>query len=266
MKLDCMEILSCCNPPVSSNGSRLKGKRVAMVTFSSYPADPRPRRAAETLLKEGMTVDLICLGDEKEPRREVLDGLNVARLPISHRRGGVLSYAYNYSAFILLSSLFLAGRSLRRRYDLVYIHNMPDILVLSSLVPKALGAKVILDQHDPMPELMMTIFDLDETSLSVRLLSWLEKWSIARANLVITVNVACKRIFGSRSCPPGKIGVVMNSPDEEIFPFRVTCSYPSPKQASTKHFVMMYHGSLVERNGLDLAVDALRQVRTVVPS
>ena len=71
----------------------------------------------------------------------------------------------------------------RRRYDLVYVHNMPDILVLSSLVPKALGAKVILDQHDPMPELMMTIFDLNETSRSVRLLRWLEKWSIARANL-----------------------------------------------------------------------------------
>jgi len=28
----------------------------------------------------------------------------------------------------------------------------------------------------------------------------------------------------------------------------------------------MYHGSLVERNGLDLAVDALRQVRKAVPS
>ncbi len=55
----------------SSAGSRLKGKRVAMVTFSSYPFDPRPRRAANALLKEGMTVDLICLGDEKEPKREV---------------------------------------------------------------------------------------------------------------------------------------------------------------------------------------------------
>jgi glycosyltransferase involved in cell wall biosynthesis len=237
-----------------------------MVTFSSYPADPRPRRAAETLLKEGMTVDLICLGDANEPKREVLDRLDVVRLPISHRRGGKLSYAYNYSAFIFLSACILAGRSLRRRYDLVYIHNMPDILVVSSLVPKALGAKVILDQHDPMPELMMTIFDLDKTSLSVRFLSLLEKWSIARADFVITVNIACKRIFGSRSCPPEKIGVVMNSPDGEIFPFREVRSCPSPSQTSTKRFVMMYHGSLVERNGLDLAVDAVRRVRRTVPS
>src|SRR5208283_5303895 len=213
-----------------------------------------------------MSVDLICLGDGKAPKREALNGIDVLRIPMTKSRGGKFTYAFQYSTFILISSIILAMRSLKRRYDMVYVHNMPDILVLSSLVPKALGAKVILDLHDPMPELMMTIFDFDETSLSVRFLGWLEKWSIARVNLVITVNVACKRIFGSRSCPPEKVGVVMNSPDEEIFPFRAARSYPTPNQAATKRFVMMYHGSLVERNGLDLAVDALRRVRTAVPS
>ena len=247
-------------------GSGLRGKRVGMVVFSLYPADPRPRRAAEALLKAGMTVDLICLRDEKSPKRESFDGLNISRIPIQHQRGGKLSYAYQYSAFIFISALLFALRSLKRRYDLIYVHNMPDILVLSSLVPKALGAKVILDQHDPMPELMMTIFNLDQTSSSVRLLSWLEKWSFARVNLVITVNIACKRIFGARSCPPEKIGVVMNAPDGEIFPFRAARSNSSPKAEPTSRFVMMYHGSLVERNGLDLAVDALARVRTAIPS
>lgn len=237
-----------------------------MVTFSPYPADPRPRRAAEALLKEGMSVDLICLGDEKAPKREVLNGLDILRLPITHRRGGKFAYAYQYFAFILISSMIQALRSLTRGYDLVYVHNMPDILVLSSLIPKALGAKVILDQHDPMPELMMTIFKLDQNSSSVRLLTQLEKWSIACANLVVTVNLACKRLFGSRSCSPEKIGVVMNSPDAEISPFREARSYPSPKQDPTQRFVMMYHGSLVERNGLDLAVDALARVRAAVPT
>jgi glycosyltransferase involved in cell wall biosynthesis len=245
--------------------SGLRGKRVGMVVFSSYPADPRPRRAAEALLEEGMTIDLICLGDAKSPKLESIGDLNIYRIPIQHHRGGKVSYAYQYSAFILVSATLFALRSLKCRYDLIYVHNMPDILVLSSVVPKALGAKVILDQHDPMPELMMTIFNLDEASSSVRLLSWLEKWSIARVNLVITVNVACKRIFGGRSCTPAKIGVVMNAPDGEIFPFRPARA-SSPNQDSTKRFVMMYHGSLVERNGLDLAVDALARVRGAIPT
>jgi len=252
-------------PEAIASRPRLRGKRVAMVVFSHYPADPRPRRALEALLKEGMSVDLICLADDKAPRREISDGLEILRLPITNRRGGKFAYAYQYSVFILISSIIQAFRSLTRGYDLVYVHNMPDVLVLSALIPKALGAKVILDQHDPMPELMMTIFNLDQNSSNVRLLSKLEKWSIACANRVVTVNIACKRIFSSRSCSPEKIGVVMNSPDAEIFPFRGARSYDPPKDPA-RPFVMMYHGSLVERNGLDLAVEALARVRADVPS
>jgi len=107
-----------------------------MVTFSPYPGDPRPRRAIDTLVQEGMTVDLVCLGDGASPRQETLKNVNVIRLPIENRRGGKLAYAYQYSAFILISSAIFALRSLVRRYDLVYVHNMPDILVLSALVPK----------------------------------------------------------------------------------------------------------------------------------
>jgi glycosyltransferase involved in cell wall biosynthesis len=256
---------SLSEPPALSTGLRFEEKRAAMVTFSPYPADPRPRRAADALIKEGMSVDLICLADSKAPKRETLNGVDILRISINHRRGGKLSYAYNYSAFILISAGILALRSLKRSYDLVYVHNMPDVLVLSSLVPKAFGAKVILDMHDPMPELMTTIFNLGEDSVSIRFMKRLEKWCMARANLVVTVNVACKRIFASRSCPSEKIGVVMNSPDEEIFPFQMPHSL-SRDDAPSKRFVIMYHGSIVERNGLDLALDALARVQQAVPA
>ena len=123
-----------------------------MVVFSSYPHDARPRRAVDALLQEGMSIDLLCEADGKAPRRESLGNLRVTRIPIPRTRGGKLSYAYQYSAFIALASSIFAWRSLRKRYDLVYVHNMPDVLVVSGLLPKLLGAKVILDQHDPMPE------------------------------------------------------------------------------------------------------------------
>jgi len=250
--------------PTLASGSRLAGKRAGMVVFSPYPADPRPRRAAEALLKEGMRVDLICEGEQKSLKREVLDRLEIIRIPIQHHRGGILSYAYQYSAFIVISAVILAWRSLRGRYDLVYVHNMPDILVVSALLPKLFGAKVILDQHDPMPELMRTIFNMEEKSFGVRVIRRLEKWSIARANLVITVNVACKRIFAARSCPAEKIGVVMNAPDDGIFPYRGARSYPA--HTPGRPFVIMYHGSLVERNGLDLAVDAMARIHKTIPA
>jgi glycosyltransferase involved in cell wall biosynthesis len=244
--------------------SRLRGKRVGMVVFSSYPHDARPRRAVDALLQEGMIVDLICEAEGDAPKRESIGNLNIIRIPIPRTRGGKLSYAYQYLAFIAFSAWIFAVRALRKRYDLMYVHNMPDVLVISALLPKILGAKVILDQHDPMPELMTTIFNLPDRSLSVRIIRLLEKWSLARANLVITVNAACKRIFSERGCPPGKIGVVMNTPDEELFPYRASDSYP-PSREDGRPFVIMYHGSIVERNGLELAVDALALVKDKMP-
>jgi glycosyltransferase involved in cell wall biosynthesis len=243
---------------------RLAGKSVAMVLFSSYPDDPRPRRAAEALLKMGMTVDLLCEACPGAPRYERHDQLSVTRMPVRHSRGGFLSYVYEYFAFTLLASLTLARRSLRRRYDLVYVHNMPDALVFCALFPQLLGAKIILDQHDPMPELMNTLFGMNNNSFAIRLVRTVERWSIRYADLVITVNLRCKHLFAERSCSASKIGVVMNSPDEEIFPVRSVTSYTA--STSEESFVIMFHGSLVKRNGLGLAVRALELVRRNVPS
>ena len=49
----------------------------------------------------------------------------------------------------------------------------------------------------------------------------------------------------------------MNSPDAEIFRYRAAAPETLVKRDASKPFVIMYHGSLVERHGLDLAVTAL---------
>ncbi len=249
----------------SSARGLLAGKRAAVVLFSHYPADPRPRRAAEALVADGVTVDLICLqADRSEPRREVVNGVNVTRIPLKRRRSGKLRYAWQYSAFVAISLGHLALRSLTRRYHLVHVHNMPDVLVFSALIPKLLGAKVVLDLHDPMPELMQTIFNLPADSVAVRSLKAMEKTSIRFADVVVTVNEACKRIYSSRSCPPEKIRVVINSPDDNVFKLRqptVTFS-----REPGREFQVLYHGSLVHRNGFDLAVEAMQTVRKVIPT
>jgi glycosyltransferase involved in cell wall biosynthesis len=213
-----------------------------------------------------MSVDMICLRENKEEaKHEVFNGVNIQRVPVNKRRGGVLGYLYQYAAFLLMSSWIIAVRSLSRRYDLVYVNNMPDFLVLSGLIPKLFGAKVLLDIHDPMPELMMTIFELPKDARSVDLLKVEEKWSIRLADAVVTVNQACARIFASRSCASKKITVVMNSPDENIFKFRDVRPV-SGAQRGRKPFVIMYHGSLVERNGLELAIKAFARARATIPN
>ena len=174
----------------------IHGKRVAMVLFSYYPGDPRPRRAAEALVVAGADVELICLREKSgELKRETINGVRVRRVPMARRRGGVLGYLYRYCAFLVASSAIISARLLTRRYDLVYVHNMPDFLVLCGLLPKMFGAKIILDLHDPMPELMQTIFELPPHARSVQLLRGVERWSMKLADAVVTVNAACARLF-----------------------------------------------------------------------
>jgi glycosyltransferase involved in cell wall biosynthesis len=246
-------------------GRTLSGRRAVVIVLSNYLNDPRVRRAAEALSEEGMIVEVICAsGSKEEPARERFNGVEILRVPIRHRRGGKLRYLFEYLGFLTVCFGLLALRSLTRRYDLVHVNNMPDVLVFSALVPKLLGAKVVLDLHDPMPELMQSIYGMGEASRGVRLLKALEKLSISFADEVITVNKTCRNIFSSRSCAPEKVCVVMNSPDEKVFAFRPPSV--SPPAVQTRPFVVMYHGALVERHGLALAVEAIGRVRQTVPN
>ncbi len=94
---------------------------------------------------------------------------------------------------------------------------MPDFLVFLSLIPKLFGSKIILDLHDPTPEMLITKFAENRDSWLTKMLKWQEKASIKFAHKIITTNKSFVDKFVSRGCPPDKINIVMNSPQESIF-------------------------------------------------
>jgi len=155
---------------------------------------------------------------------------------------------------------------LKNRYDLVHVHNMPDVLVFGALIPKLLGARVVLDLHDPMPELMMSIYNLTAEKRVVRWLKRLEKLSISFADLVLTPNKAFRDLFISRGCPPEKIEIIMNSPDSRIF-YSSRYSSPPPTVANgEKPFRIMYHGLIAARHGLDIALETMAKLQSTIPA
>jgi glycosyltransferase involved in cell wall biosynthesis len=255
---------ACLNCAADSVGDSLRGKRAAVLLYSEYPNDARPRRAAETLIGAGMSVDLMCLREkDSEPEHEIVNGVNVFRVPWRRTRGSKLGYVTQYSSFILASFRFLLRRGWRANYDLVHVHNMPDVLVFAALVPKLQGAGVMLDLHDPMPELMMDLYGLKSGHWLVRLLRTFERWSIAFADLALTPNITFRNLFVSRSCQPEKMIIVMNSPQAEIFdPGRFGQETRRPPSGE---FRIMHHGSIVHRHGIDLLVQAVAEIRDKIP-
>jgi glycosyltransferase involved in cell wall biosynthesis len=243
----------------------LSGRRAAIVLYSYYATDPRPRREAEALQRAGMEVEVVCLRpDIASPRRQMLNGVEVFQMPLKRRRAGKLVYVAQYAWFLACAFAMLCARNFRRRYHLVHVHNMPDFLVFSALLPRLTGAKVILDLHDPMPELFRSIYSLPEDHWVVRWLKKMERRSIAFADLVLTPNLAFKELFTSRSCPMGKIETIMNSPETAIFDPQ-KFPHVNGKPVKDRPFVLMYHGLIVERHGLDLAIEAAARLRARIP-
>ena len=81
---------------------------------------------------------------------------------------------------------------------------------------------------------------------------------------MLTVNSQCKQIFAKRSCKPDKVRVLLNTPDEKIFCAREES--PVAERNPARPFVLMYHGSLMERNGVGLAVQAVGRLRKTIPN
>lgn len=234
-----------------------------MVVFSYYPADPRVRRAAEALVESGIITDVFCLRDDSELKREIVNGVEVYRLPVRRKRGGKLRYILEYACFIFLAFFILTIFHIHKCYSIVHVHNMPDILIFSALIPRLCGSKIILDLHDPMPEVYMTKYSISASHPVIRLLIFFEKLSIWFSSLVLTPNIAFRDLFISRGCPEFKIKIVMNSPDEKIFSWSPRSN--KNENVNNDQLSLMYHGTIVERNGLDIALVTLNKVRNKIP-
>ena len=106
-----------------------KAPRTAVVVFSYYLRDPRVRRAAEALSDSGISTDVICLRNNSEPRKEIVNGVKIYRVPLQRKRAGKLRYLWEYTFFILMSFFTLSVLHIRKNYKLIHINNLPDILI-----------------------------------------------------------------------------------------------------------------------------------------
>src|SRR5213079_3791610 len=149
-------------------------------------------------LRAGHEVDVICATLPGEPRLERRGALTIHRLPIARRRAGLWRYLFEFVAFQILATVLAAALHLRRRYDIVQVHSLPDWLVFAAIVPRLLGARVLLDLHECMPEYLTTRYKRPERARSVRLMSFLEQASIRFASAVITCTDQMRERFVER--------------------------------------------------------------------
>jgi glycosyltransferase involved in cell wall biosynthesis len=210
----------------------------------------------------GHEVTLICALDKGEPRFERQGQLVVRRLPIQDEQAkGAFRYLFEVGAFFLMATVLAGALHLRRRFDVVQVNSIPDTLVFSALLPRLLGARVLLDLSECMPEFFATKFKTGLNHPGVRLMAWLEQASIGFADFAITCTDQMREAFVARGAPRSKIEVVLNSADEELFdPERFP---PRPRESG--NFVLICHGTVVEHYGQDTTVQAVALLKDEMP-
>jgi glycosyltransferase involved in cell wall biosynthesis len=141
---------------------------------------------------------------------------------------------------------------LKRKYNLVHVHNVPDFLVFSAWLPKLAGAKIILDIHDILPEFFANKFRKPEDSIYVKLLKAVEWLSVHFTDHVIISNHLWFDRITARSASKDKCSVFINYVDLNLFSCKRT--------RNDEKFVMLYHGGLQRHQGLDIAIRAFARV------
>ena len=163
--------------------------------------------------------------------------------------------------FALHAFWHVSRRAAAGKVDVVHVHNMPNFLVFSGLVPMLQGKKVVLDLHDTMPETFASSFTGMRKRVFVPLLTLEERVCCAFADHLICVNeVQRNAVIRRQPRAARKTVVSMNVPDPARF--RPVLPVVRPQSDRLK---IIYHGTLSGRLTVDLGIRALALVSQSAP-
>lgn len=232
-----------------------------MLVFSTYPDDPRVYREAETLSSKGIVVDIFCLRKPGQPTFESSKNIRVYRL-LSSGKGklSLIKYFY-YSSLFLGKALFKLTIFYRKvSYNLIQIHNMPDHLVFSSIIPKFFKVPIILDMHDLTPELYASRTNNPLSFIFILIVKFIERISCMFSTHIITTSYGFRDSLMKRGISSKKVTLIFNGPDTLIFK-------PGPPRnfIKLKNPRFLYHGTVSHRFGLHIAIEACKNFKLRFP-
>ena len=228
-----------------------------MLAYAHYCDDARIKAYVRALTEQGIDVDVVCLWDPYS-RSETCQRARVTITFLQKKYEGhsLVLYLLHYFYFLIKSLFVVAVKYCRNNYASIHVHNQPDILVLSALFPRLLGATIILDMHDIMMAGVLSKFSKTKGFLfyATKLQTWI---SVKISNVLICADHSQVEYLQDNGIIHPKTFVIMNVPDETIFRRR-------QKFPTNERIQLVYHGTLSHRLGLDLAIQAVeRASRTI---
>jgi len=237
--------------------------KICFVRHAYFPDDPRDRKQAYALVAAGHSVDVICLRKNGQSAFEKVGGVRVVRIPLKHKRAGIFRYFTEYALSFFLTAGVLLFLFLCNRYACIQVSTMPDFLIFTTIIPKLLGSKVLLDLHEPTPELWKTKYG-KRLRMLLLLQVKIEQLAIRYADRCITVTETIRYRFSERGAEMGKITVIPNVCEEA---FEEAFSQATLARHDSRNSILrlVTHGLIEERYGHDMVVEALEYLRDDLP-
>jgi glycosyltransferase involved in cell wall biosynthesis len=173
-------------------------------------ADHRLRKQMETLLGAGCRVTVITPRGEVNADLRARANLRLLEYAASPELPGPLGHVVEYAWAGLAASLLLLRVRLRGRFDVVQLCQPPDIYFPIAGLLRWGGARVVVDQRDLMPELLVARYP-QAPGRAVAVLHALERRTRRAADHVITVNEHLRRRLEGAG-DGGPVTVVWNGP------------------------------------------------------
>lgn len=237
-----------------------KRRPICIVRHDYYP-DGHVSRDAEALVEAGYDVSVVALRRPTQPFIATVNGARIYRLPVEHHRGSALRYAWEYLSFFILASAMVAILHLRKRFQVVEVDNMPDVLVFTALFPRLTGARVLFYIFDYMKFLLVVVRGYSKWHPVVQVVALLERVSAAFADRVVMTHELARPMVEGRGVPSNKLSVVLNCPNEAMFDHRL----PIVSERRDGTFTIVTHGLIAERFGIQILIDALPELARRIP-
>ena len=235
-------------------------RKVCMLAYSHVESDNRIIRYASALTQRGDDVDVVSLDSIRcRPRRELLNGFWINRIQKRiHNETSKWEFLSRVLGFTVRAAWTLGVSCLRKRYDLIHVHNIPDFLVFSALIPRLTGSRVILDIHDIVPEFFGSKFKTGENWIT-EVLKIIERSAAHFSTHVIISNHLWYGKVTNRSVDEAHCSTFINYIDLKLFHQRDRTRKDGP-------FVVIFPGGFQWHQGLDLAIRAFKEFLKTVPN
>ena len=217
--------------------------------------DIRVRKQVRDLLAAGYRVSVVTRSAPENDEYRRMPGLTVLEYPSPREPGSLLGYVREY-ALSLAWAVVQSGRARRRgRIDVLQVCQPPDVYFPLARLHKLLGAAVVVDQRDLMPELLATREERPGGAVAA-VLRWLERRTQRVADETICVNdYLVERLIGA-GARPDRVTIVRNGPVLA----RVESAVPDPSLKENHPIICCWTGKMGRQDRVDLVLEAVHHV------